>query len=360
MNSTNKNAFIGCLLGTAVGDSLGLPYEGLSARRARKLLPDTSKHHLLLGKGMVSDDTEHACFVAQALIGSQGDVSKFQKVLARSLRWWLLALPAGVGFATARSILKLWLGFSPKNSGVFSAGNGPAMRSSILGVAFAHDADSLKRHVKASTEITHSDPKAYYAALAVAIAAGDGVSDVTRAESSWQKDYLQKLKVFMREKDAQEFHELAERAARSAANDEPVATFAERIGSKNGISGYSYHTVPCALQVWFKHGDDFEQGLQEVIRAGGDTDTAGAIFGGIVAASAGKAGIPERWLSNIIEWPRTISWMERLGSATAQATSEQVSKVPCPRYFVPGVLLRNVFFLVIVLAHGFRRLLPPY
>jgi ADP-ribosylglycohydrolase len=352
----NKNAFIGCLLGTAVGDSLGLPYEGLSARRARKLFPDTSKHHLLFGKGMVSDDTEHACFVAQALIRSQGNVGEFQNRLARSLRWWLLALPAGVGFATARSILKLWLGFSPGNSGVFSAGNGPAMRSPILGVAFAHDPDSLKQHVKASTETTHSDPKAYFAALAVAIAAGECASDVARAGTSWPQAYLERLKVFMPEDDAREFHELAKRAARSAANDEPVAAFAEEIGSKNGISGYSYHTVPCVLQVWFRQGDDFEQGLQEIIRAGGDTDTAGAIFGGIVGAGVGKAGIPERWLSNIIEWPRTIRWMERLGSATAQATSEQVSKVPCPRYFVPGVLLRNVLFLVIVLAHGFRRL----
>ena len=360
MKSVDKNAFIGCLLGTAVGDSLGLPYEGLSPRRAGKLFPDTSKHHLLFGKGMVSDDTEHACFVAQALIRSQGNVDEFQKQLARTLRWWLLALPAGVGFATARAILKLWLGFSPRNSGVFSAGNGPAMRSPILGVAFAHDADALKRHVKACTEITHSDPKAYYAALAVAIAAGDGASDIARAGTSWPQDYLEKLRAFMPEDDAREFHELARRAARSAADDEPVAAFAEGSGSKNGISGYSYHTVPCVLQVWFRQGDDFEQGLQEIIRAGGDTDTAGAIFGGIVGARAGKASIPASWLSKIMEWPRTISWIERLGSATAQATCEQPSKASCPRYFVPGVPLRNLFFLVIVLTHGFRRLLPPY
>jgi ADP-ribosylglycohydrolase len=218
----------------------------------------------------------------------------------------------------------------------------------------------LKRHVKACTEITHSDPKAYYAALAVAIAAGDGASDIARAGTSWPQDYLEKLKVFMPEDDAREFHELAKRAARSAVNDEPVAAFAEEIGSKNGISGYSYHTVPFVLQVWFRRGDVFEQGLQEIIRAGGDTDTAGAIFGGIVGAGVGKAGIPERWLSNILEWPRTIRWMERLGSATAEATGEQASNLPCPRYFVPGVLLRNLVFLVIVLAHGLRRLLPPY
>ncbi|TVS08433.1 MAG: hypothetical protein EA424_28605 [Planctomycetaceae bacterium] len=44
-----------------------------------------------------------------------------------------LGLPAGVGMATARACLKLWLGFPPKRSGVDSAGNGPAMGKAVLG-----------------------------------------------------------------------------------------------------------------------------------------------------------------------------------------------------------------------------------
>ncbi len=31
--------FTGCLLGTAVGDAVGLPYEGLSRRRAARMYP---------------------------------------------------------------------------------------------------------------------------------------------------------------------------------------------------------------------------------------------------------------------------------------------------------------------------------
>jgi ADP-ribosylglycohydrolase len=347
-------AYIGCLVGTATGDALGLPYEGLSARRAATLFPDPTKHHLILGKGMVSDDTEHAAFVAQAIIHARGDVNLFQKRLARSLRWWLLALPAGVGFATLRAILKLWLGFPPQISGVFSAGNGPAMRSPILGLAYGDDPERLKQFVKASTEITHSDPKAYFAALAVALATYQSAGD----EKPSPERFLTTLKELLPQDDAKELHELLQHAADSAANGEPATRFARDIGSKNGISGYSYHTVPCVLQVWFGAPDDFAQGLQDIIRAGGDTDTAGAIFGGIVGARVGKQGIPEKWLSNIIEWPKSISWLERLGGAVAEA--EQSTAAKCPRYFVPGILLRNVIFLTIVLAHGFRRLAPPW
>jgi len=346
--------YVGCLLGTAAGDALGLPYEGLSARRAAKLFPDSTEHHLLFGKGMVSDDTEHACFVAQALIRSRGNVNVFQERLARSLRWWLLGLPAGIGFATLRSILKLWLGFPPQKSGVFSAGNAPAMRSPVLGLAYGDDPKRLKQFVKASTEITHSDPKAYFAALAVALAAYQSASDDLPSSDR----FLASLKVLLPEDDVQELHDLLNRASDSAANGEPVSEFATDIGSRKGISGYSYHTVPCVLQVWFSNPDDFAQGLQDIIKAGGDTDTTGAIFGGIVGARVGKQGIPKTWLSNIIEWPKSINWMERLGGAVAESGLSPTTE--CPGYFVPGIVLRNVVFLVIVLAHGFRRLAPPW
>jgi len=356
MTGRNKNAFVGCLLGTAVGDSLGLPYEGLSQERIKKLFPDTSKHHIFFGKGMVSDDTEHACFTAQAIIRSKGDVNEFQKQLARSLRWWLVTLPAGIGFATLRSIIKLWFGINPKKSGVFSAGNGPSMRAPILGVAFGHDHEKLKQYVKASTEITHSDPKAYYAALTVALAS----LDVVCVDKQWQADFQNTLKTLIPELDAEEFHGLIEEARISANNNEPVTQFAQEIGSINGISGYSYHTIPCVFQVLFKHGNDFEKGLQEIIKAGGDTDTAGAIYGGIIGARAGKQVIPEDWINNIIEWPRTINWIERLGIAVSNAVDEQAPTTKSPGYFVPGIPLRNLYFLLIVLAHGFRRLAPPY
>ena len=114
------------------------------------------------------------------------------------------------------------------------------------------------------------------------------------------------------------------------------------------------------LQVLFKHGDDFEAGLQELIRAGGDTDTAGAIYGGIVGARAGRQVIPDAWLDGIIEWPRTVSWIERLGVTLASALDEKTGKVGVPVCSVPGLLLRNLVFLVTVLAHGLRRMLPPY
>lgn len=347
----DAKACVGCLLGTAVGDSVGLPYEGLSARRAARLFPGPPAHHLLPGRGMVSDDTEHACFTAQALLHVGQDPQAFGRRLAASLRWWFAGLPAGIGLATLRAVAKSCIGFSPEKSGVFFAGNGPAMRSPVIGVVHGDDPITLASFVRASTRLTHTDPKAFHGALAVALAAHHAA---TAAEVS-PGHYLALLRTQLAAGDAQEFLALAERAAQSAEQGEDAALFAEAIGSRGGVSGYMLHTVPCVLQVWFRHPDDYVGGLQAMIAAGGDTDTAGAILGAVIGARVGKAGIPAPWLRGIVEWPRSTAWIEELGLALARGDPAQ-----SPGYFVPGVPLRNLAFMGIVLAHGFRRLAPPY
>ena len=161
---------VGCILGTAVGDALGLAYEGVSRERLPRLLGSPDRHRFLLRRGMVSDDTEHTCIVAQSLIFANLDIDAFTRDFARRLRWWFASLPAGIGRATLRSCVKLWFGASPKSSGVFSAGNGPAMRSAIFGASF-DDLDAMVDFVRVSARITHSDPKAEYGAIAIALAA---------------------------------------------------------------------------------------------------------------------------------------------------------------------------------------------
>jgi ADP-ribosylglycohydrolase len=202
---------IGSILGTAVGDALGLPYEGLPRHRAAKLFGPPDRHRLFFGRGMVSDDTEHTCMVAQALIASGGDIGLFRRSL----------------------------------------------------------------------------------------------------------------------------------------------------GLSEGVSGYVYHSVPVAIHAWFAHPRDFRSALVSVLRCGGDTDSTGAIVGGIVGAAVGKDGIPADWLDGLFEWPRSVPWMERLtvqlGSTLDSGTPARPVKLP-----VWGVLFRNLFFLLIVLGHGFRRLFPPY
>lgn len=158
----------GLLLGTAVGDALGLPAENLSAEKIKRRWNGNWKMRFIFGRGMVSDDTEHTLMVAQALLEHPDDARKFQRSLAWKFRWWFLGLPGGVGMATARACIKLWLGLPADRSGVISAGSGPAMRSAIIGAYFAENSEKRKEFVLASTHLTHRSWQADPVALAVA------------------------------------------------------------------------------------------------------------------------------------------------------------------------------------------------
>ena len=350
-----RDAIVGCILGTAVGDALGLPYEGLSPRRASRVFKERGRHHFLFGRGMVSDDTEHTCLVAEAVLEAQGNPQVFAQRFAWSLRWWLLGIPAGVGLATLRACLRLWMGVPPHLSGVFSAGNGPAMRSALLGVAYGDNPTVLCEMVGISTRITHVDSKALSGALTVAIAAHASSSGASIPPG----DFAGLIHARLDGCCAEEFLQLVDGACLSAGRGEPLSRFAESIGCGNGISGYMLHTVPCVVQTWLRHRTDYRAGLEEVLAAGGDTDTTAAILGGITGAGVGKDGIPPEWLSNIVEWPRSTTWMETLGDALARSLAGETA-VRVPPLFVPGILARNAFFTAVVLAHALRRLAPPY
>ncbi|RYG18871.1 ADP-ribosylglycohydrolase family protein, partial [bacterium] len=150
-----RERLLSSVLGSMVGDALGLPYEALSPQRARRLLPGPVRPRLLPGRMMVSDDGEHALMTAEALLAG-GEV---ERELARRLRRWFLMLPAGIGMATIKACLRLCLGVPPTKSGVPSAGNGAAMRGAAVGAFYADDPARREEVVKIA-RITHTDERA--------------------------------------------------------------------------------------------------------------------------------------------------------------------------------------------------------
>ena len=353
----------GCVLGTAVGDALGLACEGLSPQRRRKLFPDPARYGLLpFGRGMCSDDTEHTVMLAQAILegwehaDDEEQARAVMSAFAWRLRFWLLGLPAGVGMATARAILKLWLFFPPRWSGVNSAGNGPSMRSALLGVAYVHRPARMRAMVRAATRITHTDPKAEQAAWTVAMAAAHSAAMLGRPDAAgFVAECRNELGA-----DASEWMALLERVAASTRKNQETFDFAAELGLAKGVTGYSFHTVPVALHAWLSHPADFRGAVIAAIECGGDTDTVAAITGAIAGAGVGKEGIPAEWLDRLVEWPRTVAWMEGLALQLARAAAGHLVRGPVPVAGAMRLLARNVFFLAVVLAHGFRRLLPPY
>jgi ADP-ribosyl-[dinitrogen reductase] hydrolase len=102
------------------------------------------------------------------------------------------------------------------------------------------------------------------------------------------------------------------------------------------------HTVPFALYCHLRHGD---AALLEAVNAGGDTDTIGAIVG------AWQPSPPAALVAALGDGPFGRTHLRNLARALAR-------KEPPPRWSWPRALLRNLALMPVVLAHGFRRLIP--
>jgi ADP-ribosylglycohydrolase len=297
---------------------------------------------LVLGHGMVSDDTEHAVMTLLSLRDSDGDEQKFGKCLAQRLRWWLASVPAGIGMATARSIIKLWLGFRPASSGVFSAGNGPLMRAPIIGVWFADDLAKRESFIRISTAITHRDPRAVEAALIIAETAA-----IAATSSETPEKIIDQLE---RHVESTEMKERFAKLRTHLRDQSNVSDFADSFSRKKGfVSGFAPDTAAVALYAWLLHRGNFRATVESVILAGGDTDTVAFVAGSLAGAACGMDGLDSSWLNKLKDWPLNHTFLK---NAAQHPTAN------FPQW--PLLLLRNFVFLIIVLTHGFRRLLPPY
>ncbi len=335
----------GLLLGAAAGDSLGLPGERLCRKTWARRFPGPLHQRFLFGRGMISDDTELMIMTAQAVLASGGDEESFLLSFSWRLRYWLLLFPAGCGWATLRAGIRLWAGVSYRESGSASAGNGAAIRSAVFGALFP-DPIERREFVRLGTRVTHSDPRAFLGALAVAEMAVLAINTPV-GQKPGMEDLCSRLRN-LNLKD-EEWRDLICRMEDGWQKGVSVADFAISLGLQDGVTGYVYHTVPVALYGWYTHYGDIAATLNAVIPCGGDTDSTGAIAGALAGASAGAAAIPGEYLNRLLEYPYDVAYLRRLATQLARfSLGVPASAVPAA---YPALLLRNLLFGGTVIGH---------
>jgi len=321
---------VGCLMGLAVGDALGVPREGapvppvLQAEELQPVLEMTAVPGF--PPGTWSDDTAQALCIAESLVERNGfDPAD---VAARFVEWFkagglgigrttlvaLEAMAAGADWADASRSAHETLGGR-------TAGNAAVMRCAPVAVYFADDDEEITAASADSARVTHWDPLAGECAAAVNLViarclrgATDGVGVVAEV-------------AFICDEHAQRLHP-AERATspgmRVAAALREAAT--GRLADLDPASGFSLETLRTAAH-FFMGAESFEGPLSECVALGGDADTNGAVLGAMLGArfgaggAGGEAGIPERWSSALQDAGRIEAVAAKLAdSAAARGT----------------------------------------
>jgi ADP-ribosylglycohydrolase len=269
---------VGTILGGAIGDGWGRPYEG-SVLRGPAAIPDEL---------VVTDDTQLTLATCEAVV--ECGRADPERIAGRFVAWFRAGRLHGMGSSTLKALRDLDSGAHWALSGAKgdrSAGNGAAMRIAPLAFLLDPSDQVQRRTLRDICRITHHHDEAYVGALAVARAIRL-VGRVGYAVENLLADVAVALP------DSQ----VRDRMSRYASFGDDVSPF--QIGDTWGSSGFVADSVPLAL---FAARDicrrSFAEVVQRAVEAGGDTDTIGSIAGQIAGAKVGFSGLPEGLLSRL-------------------------------------------------------------
>ena len=162
-----------------------------------------------------------------------------------------------------------------------AAGNGAAMRAAPLAFFLAVEDAGDRRLLRDVCRITHKNEEAYAGALAVVAA----IRIVASGAWDWASSLIGVVAEMLPDSNVRD--RLGELGA-LPANESLVA-----VGRRFGCSGYVIESVPFALYgIQRLASDGFGSMLDQIISAGGDTDTNASIAGQVAGAWLGIQGIP--------------------------------------------------------------------
>jgi poly(ADP-ribose) glycohydrolase ARH3 len=291
----------GALLGTFVGDALGMPFEGADPAEvpARLRMLDAR-----MGRGTYTDDTQMAIALAESLLDrGELDTAALGRAFADDHD-----PRRGYGAGTTEVLRLIRAGAHPHEAastlfgGRGSQGNGAAMRIAPVAVRYAGDEAALAEAAAASARVTHAHPLAVDAAVAQAAAVAAALRDESPLDAALA---------------AARTSELKDRLAGAAqlVRDLPGPS---EVAARLGNSSRCYESVPAALYAAAAH-ESVAEAITFAIRCGGDTDTIGAMAGAVAGARSGASAIPPDWLDALEDGPKGRSHIEELADRLVAA-----------------------------------------
>ena len=322
MNSKrDKSHFQGCLLGGAIGDSLGWPVEFKSYAEITRIYGVEGIKDLDTGCGKfaeVTDDTQMTVFTAEGLlraetmrnlVGScnipnvvynsyirwlhtQGGICKGREDVISNLDGWVSGIKSlysnrAPGNSCLSALRSGQMGriAEPVNN---SKGCGGVMRVAPVGlVASKEQAFSLGCEIAA---ITHGHPSGYLSAGVLSYIIYGLIEGIELRDS---------ILLAIDEMEKWEGHEecakLLQLAVELADKGRPSLKAIRQLGA--GWTGEE--AIAIAVYSSLSYPQDFSKALCLSVNHDGDSDSTGAITGNIMGAYLGVERIPQKWIEKV-------------------------------------------------------------
>jgi len=311
----NKDQVRGMYLGTAVGDALGMPVETFSPKKILEKYPETggiiteylvpTGHKWFDGReaGTWTDDTQLTLAVGQGLVEAKGpDIQSQIKCHIAALK----DNTAGWGKSTKDSIRRLANGTPHTKSGETGPrggkGNGVPMKIAPVAayLRWTQTSEGFTEHDKMIANqtifefardlaiMTHPTQMAVVAGFAQIVAVSrcfkgddpDTIAAAVAAAAIKAKEW----------KKGKEDDDLAERLQLlKDYRDYDATRCVEEFG---GGSCYCYNSLPFTYMFFLRNPKSMDA-LYDVVSAGGDADTNGAMLGAMLGAYNGESIFPK-------------------------------------------------------------------
>ncbi|WP_449400098.1 ADP-ribosylglycohydrolase family protein [Chryseobacterium wanjuense] len=286
------------IFGVCIGDALGVPVE-FRSREQLKRSPVTTMRAFGTHRqpvGTWSDDSSLTLCLTEELTKGY-DLEKIGQSFVKWVKyghWTAHGRLFDIGGTTRHSIARLIKGESARFSGnIFEEDNGNGSLMRTLPLAFylkdEENIEKLYQTVKEVSSITHGHFRSVFACFIYVIFAIELIKGKNKKEA-----YLHTQKTTLEFAEIQGFNpkeiQLFERILK---ND--ISKYDEDIISS---SGYVLSSLEASL--WcFLNSESYSEAVLKAVNLGEDTDTTGAITGGIAGIYYGFENIPEDWISLI-------------------------------------------------------------
>lgn len=349
----------GCLLGIMIGDAMGMPCEMMTPEAIlaatngqgitgfispiQRKIKDTQN----MSAGMTTDDYQLTEIICNSLIRRKGfDITDIALAHVETL----ITSTFGWGGTTRDGVKELQEYFqsygksgrsiyqAPVHSPNRGLGNGIAMKIAPIAILevlqhphinnpkFDRDHNKsisfefihLAERVAAIGKLTHSDPRAWSAAYAIALMIGELLLLPSLAKNienfvhqKWCIERLIKKVARFKSKYNVIKDGFADRMS-NLLDEKLLFGPIEKLREVIGTGCISLQSVCFALAIFFRHPKDFKVGILEAVNSGFDTDTIAAIAGAMIGVTIGVEQIPSEWANFNPEFKKALELGEKL------------------------------------------------